>query len=517
MPRTLDLLRDQRDAARFQGRRGELTTLLDLLAPAPPRPVLHVHGPAGIGKSALLRELVRRAHVAGAAVGVVDGLTALGDLDRVDRTADALPSTGTSLLVIDAAEHLPGLDRHLQHGVLLRASADLRVVVAGRRVPDDSWNAGGWDAMTGTLALGPLADGDADELLRRRGLVAPADRVRATRWARGLPAALAAAADAATGPHAGDDARRDDALLRALVGGELEGADDDLVAVASIAPAVDARLLGAVLPGVDGDAARAWLGSRSFASADGERVAIDPRVRELLAGALTRRRPDREHALRRALADHLHDRAVLGEPWLTGDLAHLARDPEAHALAATGGPSTPGLAGLLHAWIHRELGLEPPGARRDAQAVGADVVRDALRAFHDPLALAASPLGRGTTTAARAASARRVLLDAIDRAFGATQDAELHRAILRRGYVDADGGHARAQVDLHISRSAYFRRLAHATTVVAELIVADRCPGTGRPGAPATPATGAVVAAPVAAATDPVDPHRAGRREMVAA
>jgi hypothetical protein len=511
MPRTLDLLRDQRDAARFQGRCGELSALLDLLTPAPRRPVLHVHGPAGIGKSALLRELIRRAHAAGAAVGTVDGLTALGDLDRVDRTADALPTTGTSLLVIDAAEHLPGLDRHLQHGVLLRASADLRVVVAGRRAPDDSWSAGGWDAMTAAIALDPLADADADELLRRRGLVAPADRHHAVRWARGLPAALAAAADEAAGPYAGDDARRDDALLRLLVGGELEGADDDLVAVASIALALDARLLGAVLPGIDGDAAVSWLASRSFASRDGERVALDPRARELLAGSLARRRPDREHALRRALADHLHDRAVLGEPWLTSDLAHLSRDPEARALTTTGGPSTPGLAGLLHAGIHRELGLEPPGARLDPRSVGGDVVRDALRSFHDPLALAASPLGRGTTTAARAASARRVLLDAVERAFGATPDAELHRSILLRGYVDADGGHARAQVDLHISRSAYFRRLAHATAVVAELIVADRCPGSARPGprahAPAPDV--AVVAAPVAATPTTAAPQMA--------
>lgn len=483
MPRTLDHLRDHRDAARFQGRRGELTALLQLLSPAPPRPVLLVHGPAGIGKSALLRELVRRARTAGAAVAVVHGHDCAGDLDAVDRAVAALPSSGTALLVIDAADRLPGLDARLQRGVLLRASADLRVVVAGRREPDASWASGGWDAMTGALALRPLPDADADELLRRRGVVAPADRRAAARWARGLPAALAVAADLVPGPDARDDDRRDEALLRLLIADELTGADEDLVAVAAIAPAVDARLLAGVLPGLDGDAGLAWLRSRSFAVPDGERVALDPRVRELLDRVLRRRRPDREHVLRRALADHLHDRAMLGEPWLTSDLAGLARDPEARDLASAG-PATPGMAGLLHAWIHRELGLPPPAARLDPQEVGADVVREALRAFHDPLALAACPLARGTTTATRAASVRRVLTDAVDRAFGATPDAELHRAVLRRGYLDADGSHARAQVDLHVSRSAYFRRLAHATTVVAELIVADRCPGAGRAGAP---------------------------------
>ncbi|MEV4421288.1 AAA family ATPase [Patulibacter sp. NPDC049589] len=480
MPRTLDLLRDERDAARFQGRTGELTTLIDLLRPAPPRPVLLLHGSAGVGKSALLRELARRARAAGAAVATVDGRDAGGDLDAVDRAVASLPSSGIALLVIDTAEHLPGLEARLQRRVLLRASADLRVVLADRREPDVSWGSGGWDAMTGALPLRTLPDADADELLRRRGVAAPADRRDAARWARGLPAALAVAADLSSGPDAHDASRRDEALLRLLIGDELAGTDGDLVAVAAIAPSVDARLLGAVLPGLDGDAARSWLASRSFATSDGERVALQPGVREVLDRVLLRRHPDREHVLRRALADHLHDRAVLGEPWLTSDLAALARDPEARALAATGGPATPGIAGLLHAWIHRELGLAPPAARREPHAVGADVVRDALRAFHDPLALAASPLARGTTTATRAASVRRVLADAVDRAFGATPDADLHRAVLRRGYLDADGGHARAQVDLHVSRSAYFRRLAHATTVVAQLIVADRCPGAGR-------------------------------------
>ena len=53
------------DAARFVGRRAELERLEALLVDVPERNVVLLHGPGGIGKSTLLRELVRRAEAAG--------------------------------------------------------------------------------------------------------------------------------------------------------------------------------------------------------------------------------------------------------------------------------------------------------------------------------------------------------------------------------------------------------------------------------------------------------------------
>jgi len=93
---------------------------------------------------------------------------------------------------------------------------------------------------------------------------------------------------------------------------------------------------------------------------------------------------------------------------------------------------------------------------------------------------ARQPLARGATTEERAASGQRQLREATDRPFGAEPDEELQRAIVRRGSLDPDGGHARAAIDLHVSRSTCFRRRAATTDRVAALALEQR--GVPRPG-----------------------------------
>ena len=56
MPETLAA----RDAARFVGRAEELARLEGLVGEDPPVSVVLLHGPGGVGKSALMRELARR-------------------------------------------------------------------------------------------------------------------------------------------------------------------------------------------------------------------------------------------------------------------------------------------------------------------------------------------------------------------------------------------------------------------------------------------------------------------------
>jgi hypothetical protein len=109
--------------------------------------------------------------------------------------------------------------------------------------------------------------------------------------------------------------------------------------------------------------------------------------------------------------------------------------------------------------VYRDLGLVPPTA---GAALEAEAVRDALRDFHDPLALAAGPLGSGETTAARADSARRRLREAIEAEFSHTLPEQQLRATIEWGYFDADVGHEAAALKLNISRATYFRRLAEA-------------------------------------------------------
>jgi hypothetical protein len=133
-----------------------------------------------------------------------------------------------------------------------------------------------------------------------------------------------------------------------------------------------------------------------------------------------------------------------------------------------------GLLDSVRALVYRDLGLPAPEPAPSDGERSADVVRDALRAFHDPVALAASPLARGATGAERAASVRDLLRDAAGTAFGESDDERLLRATIARGYLDPYGGHDKAALDLHVSRTTYFRRLATATARVARYVLEQR-------------------------------------------
>jgi hypothetical protein len=85
-------------------------------------------------------------------------------------------------------------------------------------------------------------------------------------------------------------------------------------------------------------------------------------------------------------------------------------------------------------------------------ALQVETVRDALRTLHQP----------GTH-----AIPRERLEAAAQRAFGATPDEELLRAVLLRGYFDPASSHEAAARELHLSRAAYFRRLRSASERVA--------------------------------------------------
>lgn len=640
-----------RDAERFTGRARELALLDRVLGDDPPATVALIHGPGGVGKSTLLREVIRRAEHRGYRTVIVDGREGAPGSGGLDLGIEALSGAECPLLVIDTFERISSLGSLLRDEVLPALPEAARVLIAGRTPPETAWSETGWDAVTVELPLSPLTDDDARALLERRGLHDPGTVDELVHWARGLPLALAVGADsvvawgeAPAGERLEEDSQLATTLLRRLVSGELEGADRDVLAVAAIATAVDARLLGAVLPGVDGDAAEAWLRGLSFSESHGTRVTLHERVRAALRRELTERDPGHERELRRGIADHLHDRALLGEPrlvidlaaliadptlrwgfsvttdrhrvdrirpgdepsaaarlgaadtewWqrlrrflteapdrvatvrgMTGDLAGLcisvtpanappwadgdvilgpwlaharahhpdgnvliwrdsldltprdrqepgspvtallnsaatlrcglpnvrwfygpvdSRDPRARGLAeAIGARHVPeldvtdgerriechvadhgpdGVIGNVRAMVYRDLGMVPPAVARPA--VDDQDVRQALRSFHDPVALAASPLARGSAAAARADSVRALLQRALAGAFGESADERLQRATIERGYLDRGAAHGRAMRELNLSRTTYFRRLAAATARIAEFVLAER-------------------------------------------
>jgi hypothetical protein len=65
---------------------------------------------------------------------------------------------------------------------------------------------------------------------------------------------------------------------------------------------------------------------------------------------------------------------------------------------------------------------------------------------------------------------RELLRDAAANAFGDSENERLLRRVLERGYLDPAPSHELAADELHLSRSAYFRRLRTATARVADYV-----------------------------------------------
>ena len=124
-----------------------------------------VHGPGGIGKSALLREVGRRAMAGGRVVWSLDARAlepVPGELERA--LAGAAEQAGAVVLV-DSFERTPALGALLRERVLPGLAADAVVVVAGREAPSPDWFRDGWEHVCADVPLPPLPPDEARELL----------------------------------------------------------------------------------------------------------------------------------------------------------------------------------------------------------------------------------------------------------------------------------------------------------------------------------------------------------------
>lgn len=175
---------------RFVGRAGELELFRAALeGPGAPWGVLFVHGPGGVGKTALLTAFAEAAEAVGVpawrvdlrgvelsppgflaavagAMGVADGAAAVATLG----------SGGPRVLLLDTYESAAGLDRWVREGFLPGLGADSRVVLAGRDAPSQGWlDDAGWRDLLRVVALRNLSPGEARAFLRVAGVAESLD------------------------------------------------------------------------------------------------------------------------------------------------------------------------------------------------------------------------------------------------------------------------------------------------------------------------------------------------------
>src|SRR5262245_2383579 len=333
-------------AAALVGREHERDQLRAwVLDPEGPSAVF-VHGPAGIGKTAL---------VAGTLVGpttvVVDGreveptsATVLAHIGSVlglrsgaltlQRMADAMAAESVVALVVDSYERFGVVDGWLRNRLLPSLPARTTTVLVGRNPPNVAWrSAPGWRQLMVDLLLGPLTETDAAQLVARRGLVGDrADRAR--RFGRGHPLALELACEALVRHPdlaVGDAPPADvvEELVEVLLD-DLDHEVRDVVEAASVLRRVTVPALAAVLERDDAAAERAWVELRDlpFTTVRADGLELQAVVQDVMATRLELRDPGRARDLRRRAARIARAGVQHAPSWAaTADLLHLVQNP----------------------------------------------------------------------------------------------------------------------------------------------------------------------------------------------
>ncbi len=401
--------RDQISArrhARFVGRTPELSHVQGLLDADAPSALVWVHGPGGVGKTSLLREIQHVSRSRAVPVGLVDlqalapsPVTVAAALDAALAAADG---AGTRrVLLIDTAEAAASLDDWFRETWLPEAPDNLLMVVASRHAPGTAWTADpGWSALLQPLALGTLSDDESRALLAERGV--DADRHgEALAFARGHPLALALVADAIErDPTATFQPLAEPDTVGALVqrflsrsaSAELREALEACAVVRCATEPILAELLERAVPSDLFDE----LANLPIVEGDADGLVLHSLARDVVLADLRWRAPERDAHLharaRRAYTARLHAAATPdAHRHVLADYAFLYRD------APVAGPLLAQLQRVMGRGLHLDAarpadhdvivetvrGHEGDAAARiaahwlDLQPDGAAVVRDA--------------------------------------------------------------------------------------------------------------------------------------------
>lgn len=310
---------ERRDRAQFVGRAAELEFFDALLDGTTDVSVVYLSGPGGIGKSALLREVARRARTLGYTVAWLEGRDLPPFPEVVSGALTDVIDAERPLIIIDSFELVSSLEGYLRDVVVPGLPDRALVVIASRVRPSRSWFDGGWDTVVAARQLDGLDHAEVRQLAANLDVdAAVVDEL--VQRSEGSPLAVAVAAATGLNGSLADVAGR-------LLGDEVDTDRFRTLSVAAMARVTTPGLLAAVFADQDTDESYKWLADRSFCEPLADGVALHSLVGKAVLDSLRRQDPAGEADLRRRVADALYQRAVNGQFSLSTDLQHLVIDP----------------------------------------------------------------------------------------------------------------------------------------------------------------------------------------------
>jgi DNA-binding winged helix-turn-helix (wHTH) protein len=309
----------------FVGRESELDILREAIAPGQPStPLFFVHGPGGIGKTALLEQLRAEAVDEGVVFVRIDatGMSprpdafqgalagALGSIEPAATLEELVTSfpKDRSVLVVDSFEHLEPMSGWVRDTLLPALPSQVTIVLAGRQVPDTRWTAHPlWCHAIRCIGLDSLSREESSRLLDVHGVAAD-EHSGVLDLCHGHPLALVLIADEVRRLGQVPSGLGLD-LVRALTKRCVEQAPTALHRAALEACArtrtTTVSLLSEVVDAASAVMLFEWLAEQSYVSTGPEGLWPHDLVRDAIDEELRWREPEGSRALHHAVNRHL--------------------------------------------------------------------------------------------------------------------------------------------------------------------------------------------------------------------
>ena len=319
MPRIADRIAERRRSG-FIGREAPIRVFTDLLgATSPSDAVLFVHGPAGIGKSTLLRRFGEMATERRVPTVAVDGRDVPPTAEALRAVLDPLlgdnGSAVRTAVLLDSYELFAPADDAFRADIAPELPADTLLVIAARQPPTTGWRTDpGWSDLLRVVSLANLSSAEAHAYLTGRDVPAAAQET-AVRFTGGHPLALALIAQVLrnrgsfTPNEAGDVIAE---LMDLLISDAPTREHRRAMEAAGQVRVVTEPLLAALLDIPDAGELFGWLRTQPFVDQGPFGLHLQELARNVLASDLRWRHPDRYGTLHSRARTFYLDRLTSG-------------------------------------------------------------------------------------------------------------------------------------------------------------------------------------------------------------